>query len=224
MAAFINSIENFIWNGDLKTGNTTSAKPKRVKTTYPQNPTWSNPGQVVMQLAQQPDVRQYFLAKMGQYNMPQLGQQDLWTQGQHINQSPSTGSPVTQVILQQDKTFISEAQKNNQVVQMLQRLRTELNTSNFNNFVNLANNGLVQTFQSLLSGGGISGLSGISGMAENLLSAFTSMGNQTVQTNANQNQAQSNNQIYGLNANGQPIYANGAIIPGANVTANVVTS
>lgn len=190
--------QNFFWNSDLRTANTTSAKPKVTQTTYPQDgqPTWFNPGQVTSQLAQQPDVRQFYNAMGQKYNLPALYQQDLWANAQHILQSSAVGSPVTQVIMNQDQNFISEAQKNSQALQMLHRLRMELNTSDFNGFGNQANNGAITTFQGLLSGGGLGGgLSGIIGMVTNLFGVFNQMGQNSIQIGTQQNQAVANNQF-----------------------------
>lgn len=212
MAAFINSIDQFVHNGDLRTANTSAAKPKRVKTTYPQDgqATWTNPGQQQFQLADQPDVRQFFLQKFSQYNLSGPGaQQDLWTQGQHINLAKNVGTPITKVIQQQDNTFKAEAQKNNQALQVMDGLRQQLNQSNFANFGQQANNGLIQTIQPMLS------------QIQGLFQQFMQMGSAQSSYNQNQNTALANNQIYGQNANGQPIAANGAVI---NATAFAVSN
>ena len=190
--------QNFYWNSDLKTANTQTAKPKTTKTTYPADgtATWNNPGQVMMELASDPDVRKLFDTKAKAFNYPQLYQTDVWNQAQHIIKSAATGSPVTQVIQQMDQTLIAEAQKNGQALQMLHRLRMELNTPDINGFGNQqVPQGVIKTFQSLLSGGGIPGLQGILGTIENLVSAFSSMGQSVLSQQAQQNQAMANNQF-----------------------------
>jgi hypothetical protein len=190
--------QNFFWPGFLQTANPQSAKPKVTQTTYPADgtPTWTNPGQTVqVQIASQPDVRQFFDQKAGQYNFPALYQSNLWKQGMHILQSSATGSPITQIIQQLDQTLTAEAQGSGQALQMLHRLRTELNTSNFNGFLPNANNGLVQTFQSLLSGGGLSGLGNIQGLLGNLLGAFSSFGTGSINIGTLQNTAMNTNNL-----------------------------
>lgn len=196
--------DTFFWNGDLRTGNTQSAKPKQIKATYPVNPTWNNPGQQTFTIDSQSnpkDVRGYYKRKMGEYNS--LSQTDLWANGYHITNSMATGSPVTQVIQQEDQSFVAEAQKNSNVVQMLHQLRLENNTSDFNQFQNQAAGGQLQTIQNLLS--------------SSLFSAFTGMGASSISTGTTQNTAVANNQLLNannqlINANGQPIYANGVVI------------
>jgi hypothetical protein len=189
---------------DLPTGNSKTAKPKTVSTTYPASPTYNNPGQITFKLSDQPDVRTYAQKKIGAIAM---GDSQMWANGFHITESQATGSPITQVIQQEDQTFIAEAQRNSNPLQMMHRLRTELNTTDFNGFIPKANTGLMQTFQSLLSG---SGIGNIPGMSTNLLSAFTSIGSAATSTGQTQNEALANNSI--LNSNLDPINANGQVI------------
>jgi hypothetical protein len=188
--------QNFFWNSDVRTANTQSAKPKVKQTTYPADntATWNNPGQIQTQLSSEPDVRQHFDAKAKQYNYPSLYQTDIWNKAQHIIKSMATGSPVTQVILNEDQTFLAEASKNNNPLQIMHRLRMELNTPDLGGFLTEQTpNGLVKTIQGLMSGGGMPGLQGIIGTVTNLISSIESSAQAVITQQQGQNQAMANN-------------------------------
>jgi len=189
--------QSFVWQTDLRTGSK-SAKSPRVQTQYPQDGqiSYTNPGQTTFKLSDSKHIREYVQKMIGKFN-PTSGPiaQQLFKQGQQIIQSTATGNPVTDVIKQQDQTFKTEAQGNSNVLQMLTKLRQELNTSSMGGFPGQANLGSLSTIQGLLGG--------------QLMGIFSQMAQLAQQTGQNQNNNQnSNKQVSTV----QAVDANGNII------------
>ena len=209
---------DYAYSGYHPTQDAQTAKPMRTQATYPQDgmPTWNNPGKIMFQLAQQSkDIRGYFKSKLQQYNGlsdPKQWQGDQQG-GQHILNSMAKGTPIPQVILQQDKTHYAEADHTSNPVQILQRLRQEINTSSFDQQFQKSQFANVNTIQTLLQGGG-GGFGQMLGMAQNLMSFFNKAGQQAVSTGVAQNSAM---------ASGKQQTANGDVMT-ANAAANSINT
>ena len=214
-AGFVNGPLQFIFNL-LHIQDSQSTKPKIQQTTVPKDgePTWTNPTGSQVTQSSQADPRQYFNQMATQYNKPALYQPNIWAKGQNITTSPASGSPITQIIQQLDQTFVREAQGNSNALQMLHRLRMQLNTSDMQNFTPNGQQGFIQTVQGLLMGGGSSGLGNIQGLLSNLFGAFGQMGAATNALGPILNAAIAAAQS--LNSSGTPINASGAVLAGAS--------
>ena len=189
--------DDFVHKSHLKTGSAT-AKKKVVKTKYPKDGkiSYRNPGQVTFQLSDAKDVREYAKQMIGKANQT-LGAKakELFEKGNNITQSTAIGSPITEVIKQMDKTFKAEAQGNDNALQMLTKLRKELNMPDMQQFFGQAMQGKFNNIQSLLGG--------------NLMGIFTQMLSLAQQTGQKQNDNQANNiqssTIKAVDANGNII-------------------
>jgi hypothetical protein len=211
-SGFSNGPQNFIFNL-LHIQDAQRTKPKNQSTNVPADgtPTWTNPTGSTVQQSSQPDPRQYYNQMAQSYSTPSLYQPNIFKQGMHIITSPATGSPITQVIQQMDQTFMREAQQNSNALGILHRLRLQLNTSDMNGFTPNNQQGIIQTVQQLLSGGGgIPGIGNIASMLTNLFGAFNGMGAATSALGPLLNAAVAAAQL--LNGNGNAINQGGQIV------------
>jgi len=182
----------FSWESDIRLGNKKVLKKSKIPDG---RITYNNPGQHTFEYSDAKDVREFVKKKIGGWGQMGGAAQQLFSNGQHITESTSWGSPITDIIKQQDSTFKAEAQGNDQALQMLTKLRTELNTSNMNQFFQQAMNGQMNNIQSLMGG--------------QLMGIFTQMLALAQQTGTRQNQESQQNKA---NSNIQAVDANGHII------------
>ena len=187
--------DTFTWIPDLRTGSP-QAKSPLVQSQYPPRPTYRNPGQATYKLSDSKHIREYAQKMIGKANQV-LGPkaQELFQQGQNITQSTAIGSPITDVIKQWDQKLKTEAQGNGNVLQMLTKLRQELNMPDMQKFFGQAMQGQFNNIQSLLGG--------------QLMGVFTQMLSLVQQTGQQQNNNQANNvqtsTIKAIDANGNII-------------------
>ena len=190
--------DDFVHKSHLKTGSKTAKSP-RVKTTYPKDGqiSYRNPGQTTFELSDSKHIREYVSKMIGKANQV-LGPKakELFEKGNNITQTTAIGSPITEVVKQWDKTFKAEATGNSNVLEMMTKLRRELNTPDMSQFTpNQANKGSIMNIQGILGG--------------QLMGIFNMMGQLAQQTGQKQNQNQDQNKqsstIKTVDANGNII-------------------